>query len=133
MIYKIFFRLTKFSLYDHAASFDLNFLESLHRLFKILSLSHCICHVDAKNHSHFWWQFFLSYPVLVGRGDIAVTVVLAECKLAILFLVIQRKFYLGIQGFSKSNIFGWKCSQNFNIISWNTLYSGLILRIFLYT
>ena len=39
-IYKIFFCLTEFSLFDHAASFDLNFLARPNRFFEIVSLGH---------------------------------------------------------------------------------------------
>ena len=58
----------KFSFFDQAASFDLNFLARPNRFFQNIFTGSLVYHVDAKNRSLFIWQLDLSYPVLAGRG-----------------------------------------------------------------
>ena len=65
---QFFIRLTKFSFFDQAASFDLNFLARPHRFFQNCFTGSLVYHVDAENHILFIWYLNLSYPTLADRG-----------------------------------------------------------------
>ena len=55
LIYRFFFRLTEFSFFDQAASFDLNFLARPNRFFQNIITGSLVYHVDAKNQIVFIW------------------------------------------------------------------------------